>query len=324
MGAPPTLADTGVDTVEKTGGLADLVVEADLPSGIRAHAFRDGMIVFALGPSGPTYEGDFMAWEYTLVRLMNAHLACLHSVLTEPGLIFSAVVTVWSSFQVDFQTGGFRGGSAGSSGGVAFELYRAREALSGTADWRLLRGPLIAIPTDGMRASFDLLRDLLDRPHKPDEAALLDRRPLFRAELLLRAKAALLDVDYTGALTNAWTASEGMLGDLMSRYLDDSDGRPAGHDASGNALKFMKPERRRFFESGEWTIRHTMEFLSLVDCLPFGLYREARECSKARNDWMHYETVPSNEVANMAIGLGGKLFELLEGIPLRVHGQPPE
>jgi len=299
-----------------------VIVEANLSDGVRARAFRDGMIAFALGPDGPGYETEFMAWELSLVRLMNAHLACLQSTVPEPGLIWSSVVTIWSSLQVKFPAGSVTGASTGSAGPAALELYNARTVLSGPHDWRLMRGPLIAIPADAMEASFALLGDLLLRPCETGQTDLVTRPALFRAELLQRAKASLFNLDTTGALTNAWTASEGMLGDLMARYLDETENRPAGQDADGNDLKFMTLRRRNFFASGLWTIRHTMEFLSLVDRLSFPLYRDAHECSRARNDWMHYEKVPSNDVASMAIRVAGELFESLEGVPLRMHGKP--
>jgi hypothetical protein len=69
-----------------------------------------------------------------------------------------------------------------------------------------------------------------------------------------------------------------------------------------------------------------MEFLSLVDLLPFGLYRDARLSSKTRNDWLHLEKQPTYDDAERAIRLAGRLFELLEGVPLNVLGpiEPPE
>jgi hypothetical protein len=321
IGAEPEWVDHG-PVPQSPVELADVIVEADLVHGIRARAFRDGMIAFALGPEGAAYETDFEAWEQSLVRLMNAHLACLQSTVPEPGLLWCSVVTVWSSMQVKFPAGTVTGASTGSAGLVALELYNARTVLSAPYDWRLFRGPLRAIPADAVEESFGMLSRLLDLPHKIGEADLLERPALFRAELLQRAKSALLDMDTTGALTNAWTASEGMLGDMLNRYLDETKDRPAGHDAHGNKLAFMTSKRRGFFGSGLWTIRHTMEFLSLVDRLPFDLYREAHECSQARNNWMHYEKVPSPKVADMAIRVAGKLFELLEGVPLRMHGRP--
>jgi hypothetical protein len=324
LGAPPVAADTALDDVDKVGELSDLVfAKDDLPDGVRVRAFRDGMIVFAIAGDNPVYDDDFLGWSSTLVRLMNAHLACLHSSLPPPGLLFSSVVNIWSTLQAELETGKFRGASTGSSGGVALQLYNAREpAARDYADWRLLRGPLIFVPADRLEASFELLGRLLACPHKPSQTALKYRPALLRAELLQRAKASLLDGDETGALANAWTASEGMLGDLLRRYLDTANERPPERDASGNEIPFVTADRRRFFEGGTWTIRHTIEFLSFVERMPFDLYRATRECSKARNDWMHYEKVPAPEVASRALETAGELFGLLEGVPIQMFGQP--
>lgn len=112
----------------KVGGPEDRVVDRDLPRGIRARVFRDGMIAFALGDSDPTYRGDFLAWQQTLVRLMNAHLACLHASCPPPGVMLSSVVTIWSTLQVELETGAFRAASTGNSGGFATDLYDLRRA----------------------------------------------------------------------------------------------------------------------------------------------------------------------------------------------------
>lgn len=64
------------------------------------------------------------------------------------------------------------------------------------------------------------------------------------------------------------------------------------------------------------TIRHTIEFLSFLDLLPFALYRVAIRCEKARNNWLHKGVVPSDEVATQAIRACGQLFERVEGVSL--------
>jgi hypothetical protein len=168
----------------------------------------------------------------------------------------------------------------------------------------------MTIGVEEVQRSFELLSDLLRRPN--EHAVLL------RAELLLRAKVALSDLDYVGALTNAWTASEGMLGDLLSTYLDENENR------EGIAAKFVNKGRRDFLVgSADVTVRHKMEVLSLLDRLPFPLYAGLRRCSKARNGWLHSETEPSGEVSILALRTAGELFELLEDIPLHVIGLPP-
>jgi hypothetical protein len=129
----------------------------------------------------------------------------------------------------------------GEMDGVVLALYHARDPrLAGTAwDWRYSRwaDPL---SEDTLRHSFDLFRDLLGLPSRD---AVLPR-----AELLLRAAAAWWDFDYSGCLTNAWTAIETMLGDLFERYLDEIKDRPTGTN-----MKFLNRKRREFFKSKDVT-----------------------------------------------------------------------
>ena len=280
-------------------------MEATLPHGIRARAFRDGMIAFVLGSAAPAYDDDFSAWLEAGVRLMNAHLACLSAAIGNPADSRCAVVTPWTAMQVKFETGSFTGMTDASTGGTMFALYDARRVGPVMEwDWRYDRARHLVITSEQMERSFELLHDLLGRTTR-DEV-------LLRADLLLRAKAAHLDLDPSGALTNAWTAIEGMLGDLFGRYLDEHKDRPTG-DAQ---TVFINSDRRKFLEGADITSRHLAEFLSLVDRLPFNLYRVVLQSAKARNAWLHSETAPSFEQARDAIDAAGELFELLEGVPL--------
>lgn len=290
-----------------------MILEAELPNGARARVFRDGMIAFVLGAAAPLYEDDFMRWFETGLRLMNAHLACLHTALG-PHLPFKTeVVTPWTTMQVIFESGSFSAMTDASSGGTLIALHKARTtSLIEADDWRFQRWSPVAVSGESVRRSLELLHDLLDRPASDRDRGLL------RAELLLRAKAAQLDGDYSGALTNAWTAMEGLLGDLLGRYLDENEDRPAGKDASGNTLKFIDGKRRNFFKEAQMTVRHVIELLSLLDVLPFPLYRAARQGASARNAWLHGETSPSPQDAATALTASGELFEMVEGVPLRV------
>ena len=119
--------------------LGDLMVEAALPTGAQARVFRDGMIASVLGAAAPSYEEDFQQWLGTGLRVMNAHLACLHAAL-EPFLFRSAVVTPWTTMQVRFKSGDLLGMTDASSGGTLIALYKARTATVMQADdWRFQR-----------------------------------------------------------------------------------------------------------------------------------------------------------------------------------------
>lgn len=295
----------------------DVVESAELEHGISVRVLRDGMIVIGLGPDGPQYLDDFEAWNATSLRLLNAYLACLHASLEGPArwLLKTEVATVWRAMQVSL-SGEFQAMSDRATGGILLELYHARRPeysrpkIYSSFDWRFNRGgSIVAIDAEAIRASFTMLDSLLRRPNR--EIVLL------RAELLVRAKEATGDMDYAGALTSAWTAIEGMLGDLFGRFLDANADRAVGTGALSGA-RFISSQRRRFLEGPEMTSRHLAEFLSLLDVLPFPLYRAVLRCAKARNNWLHAEKIPTHEDAVRALQAAAELFEIAEGVPLRV------
>jgi hypothetical protein len=253
----------------------------------------------------------FIAWHERVVRLANAHLACLAAVVHQ-FIAPSAVVTLWSLMKVEFETGKFRGSSDHTGGGTRVALHFARQSFAD--DWRFYRGRG-AISAEHMEHSFELMGALLGRP-SPDMT-------LLRAEMLFRARSGLVHRDWSGALTTAWGAMEGLLGDLLSQFLDETEKRPVGSDDDGNKLKFINGDRRTFLEGREMTARHTVELLSLLDVLPFNLYKASTRCASARNAWLHKQEEPSPEIANMAGEALGELFELVEDVPLGTTPEPP-
>jgi len=290
--------------------MEEAIVTVELPHGIRARAFRDGMIAFVSGPDEPPTDAGYLGWIDECVRLMNAHLACLASVLDE--FHVSAVVAPLTTLPVIFETGKWNQGANSSlDGGTRLALYFARKPehhpMALTDDWRFLRVGQ-SISAEEMQMSFERLRELLERPAWTDV--------LLRAELLHRARASLVEGDFSGSLVDAWAAIEAMLGTLLKRYLDAHENRDVGTDASGNALKFINGDRRRFFGSAQMTVRHTIELLSLLDLLEFPLYRVANDCEKARNNWLHRGEVPSRDQAWQTIHACGELFAQVEGVSL--------
>jgi hypothetical protein len=156
---------------------------------------------------------------------MNAHLACLHAAAST--LFTADVVTPWNLMEVVFE-GGELTAMHPLDDLWTISLATARNPSSrptaGVPDWRYFRlAPIL--DTDAVERSFDLSATLLARPKR--DAVLL------RAELLVRAKIAFVENDFSGALTNAWTAAEGMLGDLLGAYVDQNEDRPSGKDEDG-------------------------------------------------------------------------------------------
>jgi hypothetical protein len=316
VGEQPYWEETGPQPLPDASLLSEVVTTIDLPDGVRARVFRDGMIAFFLGSIAPSpYEEGvasdaLVVWMEKAQRLANAHLACLVAAIgTGPMLAPSGVVTPWSLMQVEFETGKFRASTDYTGSGARVALHFAREGRGDLGDWRFYRGRSL-VTREQIDRSFLLLDALLRR--------LSRDRVLLRAELLFRATSALIERDDAGALTTARTAIEGLLGDLLSQYLDENENRPAGTDASGNALKFINTDRRKFLEGREMTARNTVELLSLLDVLPFWLYRACTQCASARNTWLHAQNEPSSEAAWKAVGALGQLFELVEEVPIRV------
>jgi hypothetical protein len=276
------------------------------------------MVVFALGDRAPSpYEQEvpsdrLIGWQESAARLANAHLACLVAAIGGPMLSPSSVATFWSMMHVDFDTGNFLAASDPTSGGTRIALYQARMGV-GLDDWRFYRSaPLVT--TEQLVRSFELLDAVLQRP--ATDMALL------RAELLFRAVSALMHQDTAGGLTSAWGAMEGLLGDLLTRYLDENENRDVGQRGGGQPPKFINSDRRKFLGGSEMTARHTVEVLSLLDVLPFELYRASTQCARARNAWLHKQTEPSREIVWTAVVALGELFELVERVPLRIRPDP--
>lgn len=312
VGEQPWWEETGPQPPPDPGLLGEVVTTTELPHGVRVRVFRDGMVAFMLGdlavsPYDARDASEGTDWWTMGARLSNAHLACLLSAVGGPMSAPSEVATPWSTLQVEFDTGKFRGSSDYTGSGARLALHLARLGEGNLGDWRFYRGrPLVT--TQQVDRSFALLDMLLKRPSH--DVALL------RAEMLFRAESALVHMDRAGGLTTAWAAAESMLSDLMARYLDENQYRSAGEDESGNRRKFINSERRDFLKGSGMTARHTMELLSLLDVLPFELYGALSRCATARNKWLHAQTEPSGETAHLAARSLGSLFELVEGVPL--------
>jgi hypothetical protein len=261
---------------------------------------------------GTSDHAFFHTWRAGSARIANAHLACLAAAAPFRVLAPSGVATIYSMMETEFESGRLRAGTGFTTGGVQNALYAARRAeRPNTWDWRFSRNDG-TIRRATMEHSFELLRALMERPEPP--------MALLRAELMFRATSALIHTDHSGALTFAWSAMEGMLGDLLSHYIDEHKDFPDGiggrKSVAASEEKFISESRRDFLEGSAMTSRHTMELLSLLGLLPWRLYKASLRCAKARNNWLHKQDEASREVAILAIKALGELFELVEGVAL--------
>ena len=309
VGGPPKWVDPpGLEP--KPADLADVIFEAELPCGIRFRAFRDGMLVFDLAswsprpsPNAPGLSEDFEAeveYQTAAVRLMNAHLACLQTATDWP--LKPTVLTPGRVMRVTFADGSFQGGG-GADRTAGLELFFARSRVLDPTDWRLRFGQR-GISKEAMGRSIELLGELLGRPHQDTV--------LLRTELLYRSVAAYGDHDHSAALVHAWTATEGLMAARLGAYLDEEADRPT--DRPG---KFINGNRKGFL-THDLEARVTAEVLSLIDRIPFALYRGIRDSAKTRNDWLHSQKKVTSGDAENAIRTAEQLFELVEGVSLQM------
>lgn len=310
-GAPDWVDSAPAPFVPKLSDLVDVIADAELPQHIRVRAFRDGMIAYdisawgELDPKGTSQDAD--AFFAQSLQLINAHLACLQSVLGVNARF--SVASAWSVMQIFFDNGKFLAMTAATDGGATLDLYQARdEPVDRPYDWRYDRYSSLIISVEAVERSFELLGKLLEAPKS--------KIALQRAELMLRSGVALFDRDLAGAVVHAWTAIESLLGDLFDQFLEEYDSR------AGTERTTIDGGRRQFL--GRMTAKHTIEFLSLNDRLPSSLYDSIERCRKARNAWLHELDMPSGEDANDALQAARNLFELTEGIRLGPSPDSPE
>lgn len=300
--------------------LDDVVVEATLPDGLRSRAYRDGMLAYHFSAEhGPeaSFADSFATYAQRL-QIINAHLACLKASLTHyvqigPATNENVVGFHWEQDDAYAASGGVAIGG-GEAGIMMMSLARARvEPPLGPLDWRFIRMGAV-VSEDEIERSYGLMRRLLELGG--------DRRgdALLYAELLVRAEAALSVQDNAGALVYAWTAAEGLLQSMFSRWLDDcAKDQDAGQDAQGNKRAFLDADRRKKLRGRDMTAWHMTEIGSLAGWLPYDLYRIIRDCTSARNRWLHERDLNALEEAPRAILAAQELFKLAEGIDLRPH-----
>lgn len=301
--------------------LDDVIVETTWPDGVRSRAHRDGMLAydFSAEHDSEASFADNLATYARRLQIINAHLACLKASLTQyvqiaPATSENAVGIWWERNDGWAASGGIAGGG-GEAAIVMISLARARvEEPQGAIDWRFIRmGPVIS--KDEIEQSYGLMRRLLELGGDRRANALL------YAELLLRAEAALSVQDNAGALLYAWTAAEGLLQSMFSGWVDDcAKGQDAGRDAQGNERVFLDADRRKKLRGRDMTAWHMTEIGSVAGWLPHDLYRSIRDCTRARNKWLHGRDLNALREAPKAIRAAQELFGRAEGIDLRPHG----
>lgn len=307
---PPRWVDSAPETESEDRQLADVVFESSLPGGLRMKACRDGMVAWdftawggnpslrpLIGEGGKIDPEPVINTQVRCLRLMNAHLACLHR--SVPNSLESPQALSPNHFlKIRFSDCDWLVGNVDDPGGYLLALTRKRPDVIGVK----LREHRPVLSTESLEAADSLLRQLLRL--ESSEMALL------RVESIYRSVVAYCSFDHAAALVNAFVAIEGLLGDLLARHLNE-------HDQNGAPR--VDNERRKYLEGSAVNSRITAEILSLAGVLPQDLYRGIRACAKARNRWMH-DAAPDTTGSldgERAIRVASGMFFLVEGVDIR-------
>jgi hypothetical protein len=297
--------------------LEQVVVEADLPQGVRIRAHRDGMFVFDFSTWAPYTTdpaqplGDFFELANLVLRrvaLMNAHVACLHTAILRIQNIAHGVTALSPSGILPMSPYDAPEGVSLPDPRIG-HIHSARYAVTYSShlpmvmDWRIGHRMLVETPT--VEESFRLLGGLLSHGSTEQVIAL--------ADLIVRSAAAYGDHDYNQALMTAWAITESLLQELWERYIEDNRQR----EIDGLVVPFINADRKkRLTEDRDITASLTAEMLSLHDRLPLELYRDLSTVRVARNKWIHDLDPVSADTAGRALAVAEEMLRLVEQIDL--------
>lgn len=311
--APPASgADIDISTLEEE------VYRTTLPVGIAAKVFRDGMFIFDFSdwPPGRALpddgESDFDAVAAVIlqrVNVLNAHLVCLYTALSRRQNISLAKMTVAPSDLIMLKSLDDTGMSFADTRVAALVLARhpstyVRE-LPTWFDWRVSMRKVV-VEIDVVHESFQLLATILQ--HSDPYALLI-------TDLCARSCKAYEDHNYSLCLVTAWAITEKLLQDLWNRYVEANREK----EIDGAKVPFInKARKKKLIESRDFSASVISEVLSLMDYLPFPLYRDLSRVRKARNDWIHGLGPVSRKTAELSVRVAEAMLELVDGLNLKV------
>lgn len=291
--------------------LSDVVFEIQLPGDLRAKVHRDGLVVFDLSiwaprPSAESGLGDFSDLASSALRrvgLMNAHVACLHTAVLQVQNFAHTVSALSPSRLLPMN-------SFDAPTGVSLpdpclgEVYAARFASTYSArlppafDWRLTRRNLI-VNEAAIDRSFKMLSELL---------ALQEHERVIRLyDLLVRAASAYADHDYSQGLISAWAVIESLLQETWDVYLEQNRTR----EIDGKRTPFINTDRKSRLVGIDMTASLVSEMLSILDRLPFELYRQLSVVRTARNKWIHSLRPVTAEDSALSISVAQEMIKLI-------------
>jgi hypothetical protein len=283
------------------------VYRASLAVGIRGKVLREGMFIFDFSdwvpgcfPPDSSQLGFDGAAAVILQRaaVLNAHLVCLHTALSRgqnfvlPKMVVSPLDLISLRSLDDTEL------SVGES--AAAVLAAARYGPTHA------RFRVIVIEINTVHESFQLLDTILQ--HETPYALLI-------ADLYARACKAYEDHNYGLCLVTAWAIIEKLLQQIWTRYVEANRQREID---GAEEIFINKDRRKRLTEGRDFTASMISEILSLMDYLPFELYRELSTVRQARNNWIHSLEPVSRGDAERSVRVTEQMLKLVDGINLEV------
>jgi hypothetical protein len=233
-------------------------------------------------------------------RVLNTHLACLHSAQMKGGGPYSShVMIVDPSDLILFKS---LDDTDPSIGDVFLQLLLEKRSDPAIADYLSRRSDRIRL--DVIEKSFETLDRIMARP---------DDYLLTLIDLYARSGFAHQDHNYSLALVGAWTIIEQLLRTLWNRYVEANRNRVIDKKAQS----FINTDRKKLLTKGrEFTAAIISEILSLCDELPLKNYNDISLVRKARNDWMHKVAEVSMDMAGLAMDVACRMLMDIERIDL--------
>jgi hypothetical protein len=296
--------------------LSEVVYTKTLQSGITVSVQRQGMFRF-----------DFQEWRTSLTSakgiretmhhvskartdIINAQLACLYSAMEElqpvpSKLAMAGHPKMWATAQDLALSRVEKPNEAvlGDTSLLAFSQADKRRSYVGKPghDWRHI-GRVLVVEKNTLDLCFDKFNVLLTSPVS-DLSSIVSTYQ--QATVSYEAEA------YGTALALAWTVTERVVGVLWDRYLE----RNRRREYDGQQKTFINGKRKDFLAE-QLSASAIIEFLSLLEELPFPLYEASQKPRKARNKWMHQMQPPSPDEALNAIGTAADFLQFLSGVAL--------
>lgn len=299
-------------STEDVRAMWDRVAKADLPFGIRAWCFRNGLFVFNLaawepGAPAPAKErGDQNAIRERVrwrSNLLNTHLACLYTASKRRDRKSLPPILVAPSEVLNIQDDGAFGMTGELAGlGLVLARWTTRDGPPPVDDWRYKRPNTLS--PEVLDDAYALLASILSGPGGDRVLPLID--------LAQRSSVAHMNHSFDVSLIQSWAVIEALLTSIWERYLDSHRQRGEGNAATA----FITADRKKLLTGRDYTIAIVTEVLSLLELLPPNLYGRLTEPRRARNRWMHtLRSVSTHESAN-SLALAFDLLRFVHAIDL--------